>query len=190
MKITYTLPKNTAQLSRIIAEATSSANTMKEKVQRAAIAILHHTYHHGDYTKANDLVDGLGHGVKRDSLVAFFVELGGLTVGVGTKGFIGWKGKEHIKANFEAAKSTMWYDYKKEEAFKGYNLEDKIINLIKSHQSTMKKVKGMSPEDQAKVDVAISEATIKQVLSLINFDIIEEEELTVEEQIAEALKVA
>lgn len=190
MKITYTLPKNAAQLAVIIADAVMSANTMKEKVQQAAVAILHHAYQHGDYTKANDLVDGLGHGVKRDSLVAFFVELGGLTIGEDAKGFSGWKGKDHIKANFEAAKSTMWYEFKKEEAFKGYKLEDKIINLIKSHQSTMKKVKGMSPEDQAKVDVAISEATIKQVLSLINFEVIREEELTLDEQLAEAIKAA
>lgn len=186
----YILPKNTAQLNNIISEAIIAAATMKEKVQIAAVAVLHHAYLHGDYTKANDLVDGLGHGVKRDSLVAYFVELGGLTVSEGATGFDGWKGKEHIKANFEQAKATMWYDFKKANPFTGYSLEDELRKVMKRHVATLKKAEGMSDEDKAKVDATVSDETIKQLLGLVNFEVITDDELSVDEQLAEALKVA
>ena len=60
MKISYLSKKNVDQL---IATAISSSNTMRKNVQIAAVHVLIHAAQHGDYSKAQILVDGLGDGV-------------------------------------------------------------------------------------------------------------------------------
>ena len=166
----YTLPKNNKELSVLIASAIGAAQSMRDKVQQAAVGILYHAYKHGDWTKANDLVDGLGHGVKRDSLVAFFVRFGGLTVSEEDKAFTAWKGTQHIKDNFDEAKSKMWYDFKKVNPFQGYSLEAELQKLMKRHTTMVKKAASMSEEEQALVKTTASQATIDALLSIAGFD--------------------
>lgn len=168
----YNLPKDAKELDVLINSAIKAATTMRNKVQMASIAILHHAFTCGDYTKANDLVEGLGHGVKRDSLVEFFVKFGGLTINEEGNAFGGWKGKEHIKANFDDAKATMWWDLKKANPFKGFNLEQEINKLLKRKANIEKDMEGMAEEDKEKVSLTVNEGVIQALLSACNFDTI------------------
>lgn len=180
MSIKYDLPKDAASLNKIIEAAIKSASTMKLKVQQAGVAILHHAYQHGDYTKANDLIEGVGFGLKRDSLVAWFQQYGGLTIAEDKSGFDGWKGKEYIRNNFDQAKAVMWYDVKRGNVnpFAGYSLEDEVKKLVARHKQMIKKYDDMPAEDKEKVKLDVNEATIEQLLHLAHFDIIIEPEHT------------
>tara|TARA_R110000824_G_scaffold331635_2_gene518283 strand:- start:1097 stop:1717 length:621 start_codon:yes stop_codon:yes gene_type:complete len=161
----YTLPKDASELTKLITTAIKSAQTMRVKVQQAAIGILYHAHKCGDWTAANDLVDGLGHGVKRDSLVEFFVVFGGLEVNEEAKAFAGWAGREHIQDNFDAAKDMMWWDFKKANPFKGFNAQAEMDKMLKR----MRDMQGVSDTDEdkaEKIDLNVSEASIEAFLAL------------------------
>lgn len=158
----YTLPKDAAALSTLIKSAITSATTMRSKVQLAAVGILHHAYQCGDWTKANELVEGLGHGVKRDSLVEYFVVNGGLVIAEGAKEFTGWKGKEFIKENFETAKDKMWFEYRKANPFKGYEGQAEFDKFIKKLAAMSKlKEQGVDDADKINLDLNVSEYALK-----------------------------
>ncbi len=184
----YTLPKNAASLRTLISEAIESATTAKVKIQIASVAVLHHAYQHGDYTFANELIEGLGHGIKRDSLVEWFKKFGGLIVSDNaSEGFTSWSGKDHIKANFNQAKETMWYELKKANPFQGYSLEDELRKVMKKHQKIVKASENMEEEDKAKVSFDVNEATIQQLLAMCDFEGVingdDEPEANVDEQL-------
>lgn len=181
----YTLPKDAKELDKLITSAIKAAQTMKAKVQQAAIGILHHASICGDWTKANELVEGLGHGVKRDSLVEWFSKYGGLTIAEGANKFTGWKGKDHIRLHLNDAKDQMWYDLKKSNPFKGFNMNEEINKLLKRRAKVMKELPVLSEDDQAKVSLDLNEEVIQALLKASNFEAVLEP--TLEEQIAEEL---
>jgi len=135
--------KNAKGVDYHIESAIKSAKTMREKVQIAGVAILMHAEKHGDYSKAATLVDGLGNGVNGSALVAWLVQFGGLEVGKaevdGKKvdTFVGWKGKEYIRTNFAEAKATAWWEFKKQNPYKGMDLSEDLTKLIKNAQSRL-----------------------------------------------------
>lgn len=131
-KIKYVITKNADELKTLISETIGYAKTMQEKVQICAVAILAHAEKHGDWTKANDLVNGLPNGVKRDSLVAYFEQNGGLISG--DDGFVAWSGADKIRKQFNDAKTKMWWTYKVKSPFSGFNLDDEIEKLIEKAQ--------------------------------------------------------
>lgn len=173
----YVLPKDAAELTKLIDSAVRSAKSMRDKVQVAAVAILHHAYTHGDWTKANDLVEGLGDGVKRDSLVEYFVVNGGLTVGEGKEGFIGWKGKEFIKEHFNDAKENKWWDYKKSNPFQGWDVNAQVQALAKKYRAMVKASEGMEEADKEKVVLELKDEVLQNFLAMFNLEaeIVEEE---------------
>ena len=184
----YTFPKNTNQLNALITDAISSAKTMRDKVQIASVAILWHAEKHGDYSKANDLIFGLGQGVKRDSLVAWFVKYGGLVVcqdDPNTNGFISWKGAEYIRDAFDAAKINMWYDVKKDKPFVPYSLEDELKKVLSKHSRELKKAQDYDEEKKALVNTNVSDDTIKLLLTLVDLEM-----PTVEDELSLYMKEA
>ena len=175
MSIKYVFAANSAELEKIQAKAVRSVQSARVMVQIAAVATIKHAYDHGDWTYAQKLVDGLGNTVNGAALVEWFKVYGGLTTD--DKGFIGWSGKEYIKENFEAAKSTMWWELKKQSPFKGFNLEAALQQVIKQHHAAQEKLDGLSDEDKEKVSFTVNDATIQAVLKLCNFEaIIEQDE--------------
>lgn len=172
----YALPKNATELNKIIQSGIKSASTMRTKVQQAAVAILYHAYKCGDWTSANALVEGLGHGVKRDSLVEFFTVNGGLTIAEGAKEFTGWKGADFIKEKFEEAKENMWWDYKKQNPFAGFEAQKEFDKLIKRMES-MQKMANDDPDAAEKIHLEVNEAAVRKLMGLVNLEaLIEVEE--------------
>ena len=172
MKVVYKLAKNAAELDRQIVLAIESANTMKNRVQVAAVSILNHAFLHGDYTRAAVLVDGLGAGINGTALVEFFVKFGGLVVDAEEGGFSGWKGNEYIKENFDAAKAQPWFELKPVSPWAGYNLEDELTKLINKHTSMLKKIHKLEEDDDSreKFSFEVSDATITAVVSLCGME--------------------
>lgn len=174
MTIKYVMPNNAQHLDELCGRAFKSVKQARIDVQIAAVAVLMHAHKCGDWTKANYLVQGLGNTINGQSLVAWFIKYGGLKPCEETQQFIGWSGKEHIQANFQEAKKKLWWEERKPNAFKGFDLEEQLNRLLKRYQNALNKAE--SEEDKEKVNAQVSEQTIQSLLKLTNFEnlIIEE----------------
>lgn len=168
--IKYVFAQDAAGLLKLHAAAVKAVASARVSIQVAAVATLKHAHVHGDWTFAGKLVESLGNTINGAALVEFFKVYGGLTTD--DKGFIGWKGKDFIAANFEAAKEKMWWELKKPNPFKGFDLEAALQRVIKEHATMQEKVVGLSDEDKAKVKFTVNDATVQAVLKLCNFDAI------------------
>jgi hypothetical protein len=116
-----------SKVDSLVAGAIRAQGKANQAIQVAAVAVLAHAAKHGDYSKASTLVDGL-QGAFRASLVEWFVKFGGLTVAGGK--FAGWSGADHIRSVFDEAKTTAWYQVKKEAPYKGFDLDQEIRGLL------------------------------------------------------------
>lgn len=152
-------------VDKLILKAIDSAKTMRLKVQIAAIAVLHHAFKHGDYTKANDLVNGLGDGVHSAALVEFFVVYGGLIVNEDEQCFDAWQGKGYIKDNFDNAKATMWWELKKVNPWAGYDMYKQLEKLVSAYDKAVARVAKMSTEGEDTTDLLNADKDVMRVLS-------------------------
>lgn len=168
--IKYILPKDAAELDKMCVQAVKSVETARIRIQQAAIGVLHHAWKHGDYSAANTLVTGLGNTINGKALVEFFVRFGGLKINAEGKAFEGWSGKEFIEGKFSDAKEQMWWELKQQQAFKGFDIEQALQRIIKQHKETQEKIVGLTPEDQAKVNLKVTDATMQQLFALVNFE--------------------
>lgn len=168
--IKYVFASDVAALVRIQSAAIRAVQSARVAIQIAAVATIRHAFEHGDWTYAGKLVDGLGNTINGAALVEWFKVYGGLTTD--DKGFIGWQGKDYIAAHFDDAKAKMWWELKKPNPFKGFDLEAALQRVIKEHKTMQEKVVGLSDEDKAKVKFTVNDATVQAVLKLCNFDAI------------------
>lgn len=182
--IKYVFAQDAAGLLKLHAAAVKAVASARVSIQVATVATLKHAHTHGDWTFAGKLVESLGNTINGAALVEFFKVYGGLQTD--DTGFIGWKGKDFIEANFEEAKAKMWWELKKPNPFKGFDLEAALQRVIKEHNAIQEKVVGLSDEDKAKVKFDVNDATIKAVLKLCNFDAIMGDEEAAPEVPAEA----
>ena len=182
MAIKYIQPKDAVQVDSLIGKAVKSVNKARVDVQIAAVAILMHAEKHGDWTKANDLVKGLGNTINGKALVEWFVVYGGLVVDPEADQFSGWTSAQHIRDKFQDAKSKMWWELKVQSPFKGFDLEAALLKVCKDHAAVVAKMAAMPEEDQKKVKLIVNDSTIKAVLGLCNFEAILEDGKEEEEQ--------
>jgi predicted YcjX-like family ATPase len=159
--IKYVFAKDNAGLTKMIDSAITSANTMKTKVQIAAVAIIKHTHDHGDYSGFKTLVDGLGNGVNTKALVEYITVMTGLVVDEENKTFSGKVDKKFIMSKFDDAKAIMWHSFKPQKPFAGFDLNAEIAKLIKKCE----KMGNLDGEDKelVTVDVAQLQALVKVV---------------------------
>ncbi len=178
----YTFAKDRAHLADMVAKAIVTVQRAKDKVQVVAVAILKHAHEHGDYSLAEELVNGLGNGINAKGLVEFFVRFGGLVVDEEEGGFTGWQGAEFIQENFTEAKGTMWYDLAPANPWAGYNLEAELVKVINKHDKMLKKLAKLDSddEDRAKYNLDVSEGTRAIVFNMCDFRVLEED--TTDEQ--------
>lgn len=172
--IKYITPKDAAHVDNLIGKAVKSVAKARVDVQVAAVAILFHAEKHGDYTKANELVTGLGNTINGKALVEWFVVYGGLVIDEESEAFASWKGAEHIRDKFQEAKAKMWWELKQQRPFSGFNLEEALQRVLRDHKKATKDMDKLSEEDRAKVNIKVNDDTIKAVLGLCNFEAIVE----------------
>lgn len=170
--IKYVTPKDAEAVNGLINKAVRSVQKARVDVQIAAVGILIHAEKHGDWTKANDLVTGLGNTINGKALVEWFVQYGGLVIDEEAQAFSGWKGAEHIRERFQEAKAKMWWDLKQANPFRGFDLEAALKKVISDHEKVAKKMDELPEEDKAKVKTQVNEETIRAVLKLCKFEAI------------------
>jgi hypothetical protein len=177
--VRYITAKDKAGLTELIGKAIASYGKGRIAVQVAIIAILIHAAKHGDYTAANNLVEGLGQGKTARDVVRFFRDFGGLSAEAikdtdgkeqAANGFNVWQGADYIVAHLDDAKATMFWQHKqsKDNAFQEYSLEDSLRDLIKRHDKMLK----AANDGKAKVDDTVTDATMRKVLELVHFEAI------------------
>lgn len=153
MKMVYT-QKALSDVDGTIAHALSSFADTKKRVQVACVAVLYHAMRHGDYSKAQILVDGLV-GLNQRALVEFFVKFGGLTVDEDSKKFSGWAGKDFIQGKFAESKTTMWWDLKVQNPWEGFDLEKELARVLdKASKAQAKLLKNPDMSNIVHIDAA------------------------------------
>lgn len=172
MTIKYTTAKDTKALEALQDKAIKSVQSARVHIQVALVATILHMGQHGDWTVASRLVDGLGNTVNGKAIVEWFKKFGNLSIN--DEGFTGFTVKDFkatILATLDEAKATMWWELKIQQPFKGFSLEAALQGVIKNHKLAQAKVVD-DPKSAELIDVAVNDATIRQVLALCHFDAI------------------
>ncbi|ASZ71974.1 hypothetical protein HOS18_gp28 [Aeromonas phage CF7] len=145
------------KLDDLIAKVIKASTTLQDQIQKVAIAIMAHAYKHGDYSRANTLVTGLGSGVRRAALVEWFFKAG-LKVNETTQAFDGWQGAGFIEKHWERITATKWYDCKPEQVWAGFDLNAELARIIKRAEGANAKAEQLRqagkeiPQDALKID--------------------------------------
>lgn len=132
-----------AELDKAIVKVCDASKTLQDDIHEVAVAIMLHTYNHGDYTKAQMLVDGLGKGIRAKGLVAWF-DKAGLKVDE-QKGFKGFN-KAVMEKNWDYCKKNRWYSMKPENPFAGFDFAAEVERLLKKAEKAIAK-DAETPED-------------------------------------------
>ncbi|CCI88838.1 hypothetical protein BN109_002 [Yersinia phage phi80-18] len=130
-------PSMTAkELDAAIKSVCDDSVSLQDRIHDVAVEIMLHTHKHGDYTRAQSLVDNLGKGIRAKALVEWFHKAG-LTVD-DVKGFTAFNKPVMVK-NWEVCLKTRWYSMKPENPFAGFDLDAEIAKLIKRAEAAVKK---------------------------------------------------
>lgn len=158
-------------LAAIKAAADSAANT-RNSIHKACVLILAHSAEHGDWTKANTLIEALElksgtHGLNGKGVIAWFVETMGLAVDAEAKAF--------TKGNFTKAKAAalvddvkakkvelpFWYNMKPPKDFEGFDADAAMISLLDKIEK-MASTKNTDKAKADKIDMHVSKATMER----------------------------
>lgn len=124
------------QIDAAVKDVCDRSATLQDDIQTVAVAIMLHAYAHGDYTRAQSLVDGLGKGIRAKALVDWFHKAG-LNFEQ-DKGFTGFNPAVMVK-NFDFCKENKWYTMKPENPFAGFDLDAELAKLIAKAEKAIKK---------------------------------------------------
>lgn len=181
-KIAYKTAKDLADLKKIQDSAIRSAKTMRSNIQIALVATTIHLVQHRDYTLASRLVDGLGDGVNGAAVVEWLKKYAGLTVGdimvmvdgkeVKRQGFTGLVDDHSnvVRGTFDEAKDTMWWELKKQNPYKGFDINASLRSVLAAAKKAQQKVAdGEVSAEDVNLD-NVDDSILKQVLALVNFE--------------------
>lgn len=187
MNIKYTFANDNAGLNKIQDKAIRAANNARNLIQLALVATVHHLAQNHDVNVARRLIDGLHETVRGKALVEFLAKYGHLTVGeqvtevdgkeVKTTTFTGIKGnaEEHsraIRETFDECKETMWWTLKRENPYKGFDMQQALNTVINQYQTALKRI-AEGKADNDKLSTEVNDKTIRALLAIVKFDIIE-----------------
>lgn len=139
-------------LDKAISTVIAKSKTLQSDIQKVAIGIVAHAYKHGDYSRANVLVDGLGEGVRRTALVEWFHRCG-LNVSEADQCFNGFN-KKVCERKFEEMKGTDWWTLKPERPFDGFDLQAELSRLLKKAERVMAEEGKRSKEENELVKIS------------------------------------
>ncbi|AEZ65044.1 hypothetical protein F401_gp19 [Aeromonas phage phiAS7] len=148
-----------AAMDKAIEAVAKKSNTLQADVQRVAVGIMAHAYHHGDYSRAATLINALGEGIRKKALIEWF-HLAGLTIDEENGGFKGWQGKGFIEKHWARITEKKWWECKPENVWQGFDLNAELARLIKKAEQANKKADKLRqegkelPEDAVKIDAA------------------------------------
>lgn len=151
IKMTF---KTVKQLDTAIDQIIVGAKNQREMIQQIAIGIVAHAAGKGsgNVTRAKKLVDGLGNGVRCDSLVEWFAKVG---INFDEEGNVSLDKSMLKTENFNDAKSVMWCDVKKPNVYKGFDFKSALVKQLK--QAYQAKEKAQDSELSEKVHMSDDE---------------------------------
>lgn len=147
-QIQYTTFKTVSDLDNMIDQVILGASNLKKLIQITAVGIVSHASGrgNGNVTRAKKLVDGLGAGIKQDSLIEWFSVVG---INFDDEGNVSFDKSKCTVENFNVCKAKHWYEYKKVNPYKGLDFKAEMIKLLKkAYQADAK-----TGEDAEKVHI-------------------------------------
>lgn len=157
---------NVAELDKAIDQVILGANNLKSMIQGVSIGIVAHAATKGNYnvTRAKKLVDGIGAGFKQDSLVAFFAVVG---INFDEEGNVSLDKKKLIPENMAKLRAKPWYEYKKENPYKGFKLEDALVSMLKKAYDAEAKLAAGKADASI---VSLDQAKLRQIEAMLPAD--------------------
>lgn len=148
IKLRYAKIESMEDVRAAVAKGVESANTMKQRVQYAAIAcMIGSTFDAEESVEiVNGLVNDLGKGVKAEGLVKFLVHLGGFRLNAEGTAFESVKSAQWIHDNLESAKATPWWSFAPATPYKGFELNEELRKLIARSEKAL----ATAAKDEAK----------------------------------------
>lgn len=148
---------NVEALDKAITAVINKSKSLQTDIQKVAVGIIAHAWKHGDYTRANTLVNGLGEGVRRKALVEWFYQCG-LEVDEVEQCFTGFN-KKVCEKKFEEMKSTNWWTLKAEKPFEGFDLQAELARLLKRAERVQKDAPKRTKEENELVNIPVEMLT-------------------------------
>ena len=105
----------------------TAAAKLDTRIHVAALSVANHAAEHGDVTLAQKLVESLGKGHRRNALLAWLVKFGPFAPSEDGKSVVYAKGASFV---FDEAKAQPWYDFKQEPAFRPFDLDAMLEQLV------------------------------------------------------------
>jgi len=180
----YVLPEDGNGLDKLIESAFKLEQKGREAIQIALVGIAWHAWKHGDWTPVKKLLDP-DNGIKtgRKGAIEWAKKFIGLKEVPKMKDgkplkateLGGFMGAAHIEANFQAAKTTMYWTLGREQDdFFSYNINDKLRDVVKSIKAMEAKIHDgkYTPEQMEKIVVKANADTIDLLLKAIHFEVI------------------
>ncbi len=165
IKLRYFAVETIADVESLVLKAVEAANTMKQRVQYAAVALMIGSTIDADKAVelANKLAHELGHGVKAEGLVKFMVQKGGFRLDADGKSFESVKGEQWIRDNLQSAKDTPWWTFAPATPFKGFVLNEELKSIIKRAKAAVETA-AKDETKAAKIDVDVNMIETLQAL--------------------------
>lgn len=142
-----------AAIDKAMANVIAQSMGLQDAIQEVAVAIMLHTYHHNDFSRAQSLVDGLGKGVRRVALVEWF-KMAGLKVDIKTEKFNGFN-RQKMEDKWAKCKAEPWFTFKPERPFAGFDLQAELERLLSRAEKASEK-NAATPEAERAEDYKFS----------------------------------
>ena len=149
--------KTVKDLDKAISQIIVDSKTQRDMIQNIAVGIVSHAAlkGNGNVTRAKTLVDGLGEGVRCDSLVEWFSIVG---ITFSDEGEVSLDRELLTSENMEKAKGTFWYQAKKAVVYKVFDLKAMLAAQLKQAYKAANDAKA-DPEKAALVLMSEAELT-------------------------------
>lgn len=123
--------KTVKDLDSAISQIIVGAKNQREMIQCIAVGIVSHAAlkGSGNVTRAKTLVDGLGDGVRCDSLVAWFAIVG---INFDEEGNVSLDRALLNAENMNTAKGKPWFEVKKATPYKGFDFKEQLVRQLKA----------------------------------------------------------
>lgn len=166
MQMTF---KTVKQLDTAIDQIIVGAKNQRDMIQQIAIGIVSHAAGKGsgNVTRAKKLVDGLGNGVRCDSLVQWFAKVG---INFDEEGNVSLDKGMLTTENFNDAKAIMWCDVKKATPYKGFDFKEQLVRQLKAAYKASELSKNAENKDKVHMTAAELKALETFVQSQVGAD--------------------
>ena len=147
------LVRGTNNIAGLIAEITKAGKALDRAIQIGLCSVVVHAHEHGDYTQANNIIDGLNKGLRTNAARDFLVDFAPVRWNKKTSKFV-FDGNKRVpdfeqSPAFNKMMSTDWLSYRAE------NVKEFVpFDTISTMESMMKRIKKAMEDDRNTISEA------------------------------------